>query len=165
MALIIEDGSVVPGANSYVTVAEIREFAAARGITLPVADADVEVLAVNGFDYVESFNHRFQGYPTSALQQTSFPRTGLVWNSYYWPSDSIPDSLKKAQIQAAIESLDLDLMPMPQASIKKEKIDVLETEYATPLPTGVVLDSPRVMAHLERLFRVGGGFRVRVVRG
>ena len=44
MALTIEDGSGVAGANSYIDVAAARTYAAARGLTLPAADGDVEAL-------------------------------------------------------------------------------------------------------------------------
>ena len=48
MPLIIEDGSVVPNANSFVTVADARTRAAIYGLTLPVLDADAEAALITG---------------------------------------------------------------------------------------------------------------------
>ena len=51
MALVIEDGSEVSTANSYVTVAEIRTYATTRGVTtIPAVDAEVEVLAIKSME-------------------------------------------------------------------------------------------------------------------
>ena len=50
MALVIEDGSRVAGANSYVTLAEARAFASARGVTLSAVDATLEPFVIKAFD-------------------------------------------------------------------------------------------------------------------
>lgn len=165
MALIVEDGSGVPGANSYVTLEEARAFAESRGISFPTVDADLEVLLVNGFDFIESFSSRFQGMRTVASQATTWPRSGVVVDGYYLDKATIPQNVKLAQIRAAEATLEMDLMPMPSAGVVKEKIDVLEVQYDSPMPTGQVLEVPKVMMYLDPLFYRGGGFRVRVVRG
>ena len=46
MALIIENGTNVAGANSYATLTEILAFAALRGVTLSAVDATLEILAI-----------------------------------------------------------------------------------------------------------------------
>lgn len=165
MPLIVEDGSGVPGANSYVTIEEAREYAASRGISFPANDAELEVLLVNGFDYVESFARRYQGAKAKADQETAWPRSGVVIEDYYLPSNIIPRQLKYAQIRAAEATGEIDLMPVPSNGVVKEKIDVLEFEYAEPSVGGEILDIPKVMTHLDFLFYRGGGFRVKVVRG
>lgn len=165
MPLTVEDGSGVPGANSYVTLQEARDYAALRGIDFPEDDGELEVLLINGFDYIESFSRQFQGSRAKPDQETTWPRDGVVVEGYYIPKTSIPVSLKSAQIRAAEAAGEIDLMPSPSASVVKEKIDVLEFQYAEPTLTGEALVIPKVTYLLESLFRVGGGFQVRVVRG
>lgn len=167
MALIVEDGSIVLGANSYVSVAEIRAYCEGRGITLPADEADVETMAILAFDYLESFRSRYQGQPTTVNQRTAWPRTGVVIESYSLPSNEIPWQLKQAQCQATGEALETDLMPNAALAVKKEKVDVIEVEYQQSVADGVPPNFPKIEAWLLALIGTGGGggYRVRVVRG
>ena len=147
------------------TLEEARTYAASRGIEFPTVDSELEVLLVLGFDFIESFARRYQGERKVPGQESVWPRAGVVVDGYYYPTDSIPNAIKYAQIRAAEVAGEQDLMPAPSAAVIKEKIDVLEFEYAEPSPTGVVLEIPKVMTLIEPLFRTGGSWRVRVVKG
>ena len=164
MALIVEDGTIVANANSYNTVAEIRAYAVARGSTLPVADEDVEVLAIQATDYLESFYKKYQGYRTDPANQVlQFPRTGVVlYDDYEVGSNEIPTLLKNAHAQATIEAYESDLMPNHTQGVKKEKVDVLEVEYLDGSSDSVGL--PKVDALIEPLFNPSATFSVRTRR-
>lgn len=164
MALIVEDGSIVIGANSYVSIIEIRAYCEGRGIELPTADSDVEVMAVLAFDYLESFRERYKGKPTTDNQRTAWPRTGVEIDCYSLPSNEIPWQLKEAQCQATGEALEVDLMPNSSAAVKREKVDVLEVEYQDSVADGVPPSFPKVYTKLSMLLS-SSGYRVRVVRG
>lgn len=171
MALTVETGAGVPNANSYVSVDEIKAYAAARGLTLPT-DPDVEKLAVEAFDFVESYRLRFQGKKTNpdpSVQTAQFPRTGVVIDSWEVPTDHIPKQLKDAQCQASCDAYDVgDLMPAQVQGVKKEKVDVLEVEYAESTSAdGMTLapSFPKVEALLAPLFTTGSAMRVKVTRG
>lgn len=163
MALIVEDGSIVIGANSYVSIAEIRAYCEGRGIELPADNAEVEVMAVQAFDYVESFRSRYKGQTTTDNQRTAWPRTGVVIDCYSLPSNEIPWQLKEAQCQATGEAMEVDLMPNSSAAVKREKVDVLEVEYQDSVADGVPPNFPKVDAKLSMLL-ASSGYRVRVVR-
>lgn len=165
MALTIEDGTGVPGANSYNSLPEIRSFASARGLDLPAADADLEILAIQAFDYIESFRTRFQGMKTTVSLRHQWPRSGVVVDGYYVPSDVIPAELKDAHAQATVEAYSTDLMSNPTAAVKKEKVDVLEVEYQESSPVSMSPSFPKVDAFLAPLLSSGGGWRPSVVRG
>ena len=45
MALIVEDGSIVPGADSYINLVDARTFAAKYGLVLPTDDTEAEAAA------------------------------------------------------------------------------------------------------------------------
>ncbi len=70
MAVIVEDGSGVAGANSYASEEQLQAWAGARGYTLT---GDLSVLLVRAFDYIEAREPRFVGYRTYGA--TSWPRT------------------------------------------------------------------------------------------
>lgn len=165
MALIIEDGTGVTGANSYVTVDEIRAYCEARGIELPAESSSVEVLAVNAFDYIESLESRFKGH--RVFQRTSWPRDCVRVGREDLPNNTIPWQVKEAQCQATAEASQVDLMPNITTAVKREKVDVLEVEYASATTTDGLTQSPafpKVDAKLAMLMD-GVGYRVRVVRG
>lgn len=164
MALIVEDGSIVTGANSYVSVADIRAYCSARGISLPSSDSDVEVMAVQAFDYIESFRSRYKGHTTTQNQRTSWPRKCVVIDCYPVPDNEIPWQLKEAQCQATGEALETDLMPNSTAAVKREKVDVLEVEYQDSVDSGVPVSFPKIDSKLAILMG-SSGMRVRVVRG
>lgn len=171
MALVIEDGTGLTDATSYVTAEELRAYAAARGLTLSDDDALVEPLAIQAMDYLEAMRGRYQGRKTfPGVQALQWPRTGVVLDcDYLLPDNIIPRELKAAQMQLAVEAFSgLSLLPSSDGRVvKREKVDVIETEYMT----GKDLDGvgrpsfPAVDALLEPLFNAcGGGFFLKTVR-
>lgn len=111
MTLIVEDGSKVADANSYVSVADARSYATLRGVTLPVADGDVEALLVKAMDFIEAQRSRFQGDKTYTDQALQFPRTGVYVDGLLLGSTSVPRELRYAQMALAVEAQTNDLMP------------------------------------------------------
>lgn len=130
MALTIEDGTVVPDANSFISVAEARSYAADRGLSLPAADGDVEPLIVRAADYLESLNYK--GQVIEATQALSWPRENACVNGEELDNAAIPNKLKQAQSQLTFEAQTSPLLPTGDGKeIIKEVVDVIETEFAT----------------------------------
>lgn len=136
--IIVEDGSGVPNANSYVTVTEYRAYATPRGVSLPVSDAEVETQLILATDYLESLS--WLGMPTYDDQALTWPRDEIRIGCSLIADDMIPNKIKLAQMQLAIQvNAGIDLMPSVAggtASIVREKVGPLETEYATSLTVG-----------------------------
>lgn len=131
MALIIEDGTGVVGANSYIDAATARAYADARGLTLPAADAEVERLLVKAMDFIESFRGEFQGIKTSVDQALQWPRRGALLDGYPIDEDAIPTVLASAQAQLAADANLQDLMPIGTGKeVVMEKVDVVQVQYA-----------------------------------
>ena len=101
MALTVENGTIVAGADSYVSLTDARTKAAALGLTLPVADADAEVALRKGRLYVDGYEGQFSGQRVSQTQPLAWPRQFAALYHYYWPSDTIPPALIDAQVMAA----------------------------------------------------------------
>lgn len=166
MALIVEDGGGVEGANSYVTLVEARAYATDRGLTLPGPDLELTALLIRATDYIESERSGpYQGDPTytdSYEKTLKWPRTGVIIDGKTYDSDQIPDALKKAQCQLAFELQTYDPTQTTDGRVvKREKVDIIEVEYATtgmsPEP-----DFPKVDLLLRPLLRGAG--RLRLVR-
>jgi len=161
MALVIEDGSGVAGANSYVTVQELTDYAAARKITLPEDDADKEVLLIKAMDYLDAYEDSYYGDPYYIDDEyLSWPRI------YYNQSTGIPEDLKTAQIVIAIAAQTVELFPVRPAGVKdatRETVGPITVEYARGAGSAYRPSIPQADALLRQFF-VGNG-QLQVIRG
>ena len=133
MALVLEDGSLVDGANSFVSVAEVRAYATARASDLSAfADDVIEAAAIKSADYTKGLRDRFKGDEIVIEQALPFPRIYLVVNGFELPSDEVPQGIKDANCQLAIESANgTDLQATTQGQIvTKKKVGPLETTFS-----------------------------------
>lgn len=129
MALLIEDGTAVVGANSYLTVAELRAYAVLRGLTLPTEDSEVEALLVKACDYLELKS--YIGDRASDKQGLSWPRTSIYDPTWKY-IDKIPTCLKTAQSLLAVEAINGELSPAVRPNeYVQTKIDIMYIKYAS----------------------------------
>lgn len=103
MTLIIEDGSEVANANSYVTDLEFTTYSTARGNTIPAAAADREILLIKAMDYLASLEMSWKGIRVTQTQLLSFPRYNVDLNDYILASDVIPQELKNGQMELGFQ--------------------------------------------------------------
>lgn len=151
MALTVEDGTGVENANSYVDLTYARAYAAQRTLALPADDVACEALLIKAMDFIESeARGPYKGSQTyPGVDNLKWPREGVVINDAELAPNKIPATLKKAVAQLAIEIQAVD--PIPTLSgqvVKREKVDVLETEYAIDYKAG---QKPPVMTKVDLL--------------
>ena len=101
--LIVEDGTIVSGADSFVSLVDARALAARFGLTLPVDDTEAEAALRNGAVYIGLQEPMMCGSRVSPLQELSFPRQGVTLYGYPVASDAIPSQAIRAQVIAAVE--------------------------------------------------------------
>ena len=153
MALVVETGALVLAAVSYITVAEARAYAAARGLTLPATDAALEPLIVLAADYLEQLEDRFQGSRVSATQAMAWPREYVYIRGEALDIAVIPNELKMAQCQLAVDAVTTPLQPTGTGrEIVRQKVDVIETEYGKTGSGSVIPEFNKAMAYLTVLF-------------
>ena len=148
MALIIEDGSVVPGAESYATVAEADTYHANRGnASWTGTDVVKEAALRKAATYLDGeYRRRWKGYRVQPLAQVmEWPRVSVkpgdgddYFSSYdhdgylgplCLPSNTIPQRLKDAQCELALRAIAGELAPDTQGKVRRETVDVLTTEW------------------------------------
>jgi len=132
--MIVEDGTIVSNADSYVTLEFANAFFTNRGISDWTGDNAVkEAALINATDYIEQeYTMNWMGETASENQSLSWPRFGLK-NAY---NDEIPLRLKQAVCKLALEALTEDLNPPLDRDIKREKVDVIEVEYMDKAKSG-----------------------------
>lgn len=163
MALIVEDGTGLTNATSFVSRADYIAWAASRGVTIADTEAtDVEL--VKAVDYIVS--QCWKGTPTVEGQALPFPRhVENLDGTLVYADDAVPAGIISGQLHAALAIHNgVDLMPVLSggAGIKREKIGPIETEY----DTAQSYDRPTVPAFDAAVaaYQCGQGFSFRTVR-
>ena len=133
MALTVEDGSLVAGADSYVTRADFITFAAARGVTV-TDDVTADEYLLKAAEYIDRHESNLKGTLVDRDQAMAFPRNDVYVDSWYWSNTEIPRQVILCQMAFALDIRDgVDLYNRPQNPnlvAKKQKVDVVEVEYA-----------------------------------
>jgi hypothetical protein len=128
--MIVEDGSIVDGADSYVSLSYANNYFASRGNTdwQALTDSDKEYALVNSTDYIETiYWGMFVGEPVLDTQILSFPRIADEF-----ASDSVPDRLMRAVCELAMKNANgIVLIEDSEQRVIKEKVDVIETTYSS----------------------------------
>ena len=166
MALIVENGTGVAGANSYATTDAHRAYAAARGVVLGI-DADIETKNALAIDYLEGKRNKFSGSKVNPLQALQYPRYGVSIDGYAMEQTYIPLELIKANSQLILEQQNgVNIMPTQnEPSIKSESIGPIKTEYAINPGSFFEPFIASVETLLEPLYKSGStGFGLQTLR-
>lgn len=146
MALVVEDGTGVAGATSYVSVADFKLYAAARGATVPVTDSACEVLLVKAVDALEVKD--YIGTPLTETQGLSFPRL-TTDADFVETSTGLPAKVVQAQCALAVEAQKGDLLAAARVNkYKRTKIDQIYVEYRDAAVVASGLYFPQIDALL-----------------
>ncbi len=159
MAIVVEDGTIVPGANSYVSEAYLSTYATSRGITIT---GDTEELLIRAMDYTESLS--FIGTKYTRDQPLQWPRVDVIIDSYYVDVTTIPDELKKGLCEVAL-SIDSGNDPLSDIARLQDRVKVgeIEVEYSSSSATTT---SRKISTHFAKI-TIGGvsGASMTVDRG
>lgn len=129
MALVIEDGSVVTGANSYVTLAEFKAWADARDITYSADDDALEATILRAMDYLERLF--FIGNKANENQPLQWPRTEALIDGYYADATEIPKEVKTALYEATVvEAAGNSELENQSRKTLRERVGDIEVQYA-----------------------------------
>ena len=128
MAIIVENGSVVAGANSYITLDEYRTWANARGFTSQDSDTILERYVLRAMDFLERQN--FIGNKANENQPLQWPRTEALIDGYYADATEIPPDVKRSLYEATKSEIDgiSELANLERRTIR-EKIGDIEVQY------------------------------------
>lgn len=162
MALVIEDGTGVAEADSFVTAQAIVDFALKRGIIITLEAAEIH--AIKAMDYFYTLcllgEVAFPG-----VQWVPYPRMGLIAGDTEAGFEyEIPRNVTLAQLHLAVDSFNgIELVPSRKAEpkLKRRKTGPIEREYFEAVD--YLPDLPMVDALMSPL-KCGQGARIRTYR-
>ena len=166
--LIVEDGSIVLGANTYVTIAEYTAYAEGFGVTVEDTNA-FKVQLIKAAQYIASKESQLMGDMVERYQPLSYPRNNLTdLDNFSWQNNEIPTLVKNCQMSLALDiQAGEDLYNLSQSSsvgVKSEEVKgAVKVEYA-------IADSQRIARHsrsqsLLAALMVRGGLGIPLVMG
>jgi len=159
MAIIVEDGSGVSGANSYASVADLDSYSEHRiDLSGYSAAAKESALVVSSMDWIDG-QHSFRSEPFSDAQGLFFPTK----------QDGFPQAIKTAAMKAAILQLQgLLLVDLSSLSVSGEVES--ESKSVGPLSKSVSYRSgssqrysrilPKDLTNLLKPYLLAGGLGV-----
>jgi len=136
MNFIVEDGTGIQTATSYVTTAEFVNFWADRGEDYSeTSEADIKAWLNKATAYIDTFN--LKGHRVSRTQALQWPRWGMVHDDD-WPvlSDEIPSEIKKAVMYIAAHT---DTIQEINSGVQSESYGPVSKTYTGKAPDFVLV--------------------------
>ena len=122
--MIVEDGTGLSNANSYVSVAYADAYFTTRSVIAWASLTNKEALLIKATDYIEAvYSEAWKGVSLLDTQALSFPR--IIDDAVVYP-----DRLLKATCELALKANAGDLLVDVEQRTIEEKIDVISVKYA-----------------------------------
>jgi hypothetical protein len=176
MTLIVEDGTVVAGAESYGSLTDAATYHAARNNTAWAAiptDAMREGYLRQATEYMTGeYRDRWAGSRTTILQALDWPRYmvpvqdvpgGYAAYPAFLSNVIVPIEVKRACFELALRASVASLAPDMGRGVLSEAVGVLKTEY-DPYKSEIISFRQVDMLLKPWLRLGGGGAMVRLVR-
>lgn len=157
--IVVEDGTVVTGANSYISEADLTTYATDRGVTIAGTKAD---LLIQSMDYVETLG--FKGVKNTDSQPLVWPRANVVIDTYLVATNEIPQLLIDGLAEVAL-AIDAGNSPLADVARKQQQVTVgsVSVTYATNSASSTTVR--KINNKLAKLLKSGGIYNLGVTRG
>ncbi|NBU29961.1 MAG: hypothetical protein EBS41_00365 [Actinobacteria bacterium] len=135
MAFVVETGAGSATANSFASTAAADAYVAERGVAgwAALLTADKQTALVKATDYLEAtYRTSWQGYRVSGTQALSWPRSDVTVDEFAVAANIVPVAVINACIEMALRTVAGTTLIEDQGQLViRERVDVIETEYAT----------------------------------
>lgn len=139
MALVVENGTGLIGADAYVSVADFKAFCSQRGYRWEDReDFEIEASIRLATGWIDTYA-RYKGYRMTRDQTLEFPRSGLVdWSGYQ--ITGVPHRVKQACSELAFKGLSESLYIDQDrgGKVTEESVGPISVKYAADAPVGKV---------------------------
>ena len=125
MAIVVEDGTGIATANSYIDSTYADSYFSDRGVTEWASLTNKDALLIQATDYIETVYYgKWLGERLTTTQALEFPR--VIDNE----DVGVPERLKKACCELALKANSGTLLVDVEQRVVKEKVAVIETTYS-----------------------------------
>lgn len=166
MSIIVEDGTGLSTAESYISVADATTYFSARGDTTWAAistDALREAYLRKATEYMtQVYRSRWEGVRYTETQALDWPREGVVRDSWQVDTDEVPVEVQRACAELALKASAAELYADLTRGVVREKVGPIEVEYDKASPERVRYSA--IDAMLQPYLKSGGGVSVGLVR-
>lgn len=144
MALIVEDGSGLANAESYLSVVDATAHHLKMGSKEAWGavgnEATKEALLRQGANYLrDRYLGQWLGEATVSAQRLDWPRAGATSRTgASIASNVVPEEVKAACAELALKAASTSLMPDATQTVKREKVGPIEVEYNEFSPSSPV---------------------------
>lgn len=131
--ITVETGAGLVNSNSYVSLSDQKAFVGS--IAQPTAtDAELTRAIILAARFLDgNYRQKWRGYKANSDNAMEWPRVSVFYGGGFYsqeiPFTVIPQRLKDAQCELTLRALTGELSADVSTGIKREKVDVLETEY------------------------------------
>ena len=155
MALIVEDGTGLDTAESYISVADAETYCTAHGLTAWTGTDGVKEAALrNATQYIDTM-YNFRSAKSYYAQALEFPRQ--MWD---WDDDPLMNRLRSATVELAVKALTTSLFADVEPSVTTMvKVGPI-TKETRPVDTGGQKRYAAIDALLKQLTTGLGGIKV-----
>jgi len=135
MAIVVEDGTGVANAETYISVADFKAYCTAQGLDYSAYDDDtlIEQALRRATQFlVDNYRFRWKGWRVSSSQALDWPRYE-VWiedTASFLDNDIVPADVVKATAECCFRELSARLSADEERLEKRVKVGPLEIEYA-----------------------------------
>ena len=144
MSLIVEDGTIVAGAESFVTVAAANTYHSNRGNATwaTITTAQAEEALRRATDYMEQmYRNRWKGFRVSSSQALSWPRADVELEDGPYrntvATDIVPTEVKNACSEYALRAAAGELAADLEQAVVSEGVGPMRVEYDRGSPEWV----------------------------
>jgi hypothetical protein len=166
--LVVEDGTGLPNAESYISVADADARHTSLGNTAwtdaSVTTAQKEAALRKATIYMlQAYRQRWTGYRAKVvpLQALDWPRYGVEVDHFPVHYDIVPADVANACADLALKALSSDLAPDLTQGVIREKVGPIETEYNRGAPQ---YTRYRAIDMMLAPYLTGGSSRAALVR-
>jgi hypothetical protein len=172
MTIIVEDGTGLSTAETYISVADADTYFSNRANTTwsALTTANKEASLRKAADYLlQVYRLRWKGTRVNSTQALDWPRSYVarddytysgingyttIGGNYYYPSDEVPTEVARACAELAVKASADELSPDLGRRTIREKVDVIEVEYDPNSPQSTIY---RAIDNMLAPFLNGGG--------
>lgn len=136
MALIVETGAIIAGAESYVSVADATTFHSARGNSgwAELTTAQMEESLRRATDYMrQAYRERWKGFRVSSSQPLDWPRANCTVEDGPYANtvatNTVPQEVKDACAVLALDASAANLAPNLEQGVASETVGPLSVAY------------------------------------